>query len=90
MPDPNKFQALRNAGFRVVPSCATCVCRKKTRRPGWGLCSALTYEHERHSGTKQMGVPDNGWCSHYELSQADLEDQVESYAEFFEPDSHAE
>jgi len=84
MPDPNKFQTLRMAGFKIVPCCATCVCRGRTRRPGWGLCSAISYEHEKHSGTKQMGVPDNGYCPHYELSQEDLEDQVESYAEFYE------
>ncbi len=38
------------------------------------------------SGTKKMGVPDNGRCDDYELSREDLEDQVESYVEFYGED----
>ena len=92
MPDPNKMDALQVAGFRVVPTCLTCVCfRRSNRRAIWGLCSAIRYDHEKHNEKdRKTGVPNNGWCPQYELSPEDLEDQVESYTRFFEPDSHAE
>ena len=90
MPDANKMKALKLAGFKVVPTCSTCVCFTRGNRAAWGHCSAIGHEHAKHGELPKTGVPVNGWCPKYELSAEDLEDHVQSYVEFFEPDSHAE
>ncbi len=86
MPDPNKMKALKLAGFKVVPTCATCVCYKRRGHSAtWGHCSVIQHDHEKHSETSaKTGVPSNGWCHQYELSWDDLEDRVDSYIEFYE------
>jgi hypothetical protein len=45
-------------------------------------------EHKKFKGTmsqapRKTGVPNNGWCPQYELSEVDLEDHVQSYVEFY-------
>jgi hypothetical protein len=84
MPDENKLQALRDADFKVQPTCSTCVCFKRGYRAAWGHCSAIGHEHAKHGERPKTGVPVNGWCPHYELSFEDLEDHVQSYIEFYE------
>lgn len=86
MPDPGKLQALRDAGFKVVPTCATCVSFLPGSRPGWGRCSAISHDHAKHGPQKQTGVPINGCCPGYMRSNADLADHVGSYIEFYEED----
>jgi hypothetical protein len=85
MPDPNKMKALKLAGFKIVPTCATCVCFKRAHRNSWGHCSAIRHDHEKHNEkNSKTGVPLNGWCPYYELSWEDLEDKAGSYVEFYE------
>jgi hypothetical protein len=84
MPDPNKFQALRDAGFKIVPTCSTCICFRRGYRAAWGHCSAISHEHAKHGERPKTGVPNNGWCPKFELSREDLEDHVDSYVEFYD------
>lgn len=90
MPDENKMDALYDLGFRVVPTCSTCTHFTRGARAGWGHCSAITHQHAKHGKRLQTGVPINGWCPSYTLSEEELQDHVQSYAKFFQPDSHAE
>ena len=62
MPDLNKMKALKQAGFKVVPTCSTCVnfrCETQVRYSGggsWGRCSAIAYCHGKHGGPPPEGV----------------------------------
>lgn len=90
MPDEQKFGALWEAGFRVVPTCATCLHFTRGTRPGWGKCQKIPHDHGKHGEQASTGVPTNGWCPGYELAKQELTDQVGSYERLFSPHSHAE
>lgn len=81
MPDPAKFQALRDYGFIIAETCGTCQHWVKTGN-GWGVCQKITYQHGKHSGIKQMGTPSNGLCNKYDTDGAKMLHQVQSYSEF--------
>lgn len=90
MPDENKFGALWEARFRVVPTCSTCQHFTRGSRAGWGKCQAISHDHGKHGEQDSTGVPTIGWCPGYELAEQELTDHVGSYTRFFQPDSHAE
>ena len=87
MPDENKLNALKTAGFKIVPTCATCVHFSRGSRAAWGYCSAIAHDHAKHGSQPRTGVPNNGYCPQYELSAPDLHDWVQSYAQFYESDT---
>ena len=67
MPDPNKFKALANAGFRVRATCYRCESFDRGAG-GWGTCRSITYSHQKHTGTRrQASVPADGWCPKYKM-----------------------
>jgi len=84
MPDPNKLRALRDAGFKIVPTCATCVFYRRGSRAAWGRCTAIAHDHEKHGSRSETGVPDNGLCPRYELNETELYDWAQSYRAFYE------
>lgn len=90
MPDEQKIGALHDAGFRVVPTCATCEHFTRGSRAGWGHCAAISHDHGKHGARSSTGVPVNGWCPKYSVSEKELTDHVGDYTRFFQPDSHAE
>lgn len=89
MPDENKLQALRDHGFKIVPTCGTCIHFKPGSRSGWGHCKAISHTHQKHTGKdKPTGVPTNGYCDSYELEFKLLSPWVQSYAVFFHDERH--
>ncbi len=81
MPDSNKHAVLAADGFRIQPTCSTCVhwsvpLRKPPmagapprprpeKRPGWGYCAVKPYQHAKHTDEKKAGTPAIGWCQRY-------------------------
>ena len=84
MPDENKLQALREFGFKLVPTCGTCIHFRPGSRSTWGHCRAITHDHQKHTGeAKLTGVPTNGYCNSYELQMDLLAPWAQSYTQFF-------
>lgn len=54
MPDDNKFQKLRDIGYRVTKTCQFCVYRDFPSTSIWGKCKKHRYEHLKHDN------PDEG------------------------------
>ena len=85
MPDPNKLQALRDANFRVLPTCAYCRFWHGQHSTGWGSCPQIPYQHGKHTGDERMAsTPDNGWCPKYEADRAFLDGRLKAHLEFFD------
>ena len=90
MPDENKFRALRTAGFRIVPTCASCAYFNRTddRSRGdplaWGTCRLVRYEHAKHSGSiREASVRADGQChSHAATSRAAEDLRASGFTEF--------
>ena len=81
MPDSNKHAALAADGFKIQPTCSTCVHwsssprkpplvgapprSKPEKRRGWGRCAVKPYQHEKHTEEKKAGTPAIGYCHRY-------------------------
>ncbi|HET99717.1 hypothetical protein LCGC14_0274260 [marine sediment metagenome] len=68
MPDPNKHAALADSGFKIQPTCSTCVhwCPQSIAPEcRWGGCALKPYHHAKHSEEKKVGTPSIGWCPDY-------------------------
>jgi len=91
MPDPNKHKALKMEGFRIQPTCSTCVHWTEERVANWGYCGLIFYEHRKH-GQRQAGTPDVGWCRKYTPDAKSMplrvgQDYVERYAKVRKPET---
>ena len=82
MPDPNKFEALRKAGFKVRPTCRRCV--HFSGGSGWGTCAKIPYDHLKHTGpARYASVPVDGWCpSHKFHKYHNLKHPLGAHEEF--------
>ena len=86
MPDPNKFQALTDAHYKVKRTCLRCVHFVKGHGM-WGTCRQITYEHAKHTPTetpRQVSVTVDGWCPHHaifvaEIGRASCRERVSDY-----------
>ena len=72
MPDENKFEALRAAGFRVRPTCLRCKHSVGLEFTGggsyWGVCDKIYYKHLKHTGDpRPASITVDGWCPQFEL-----------------------
>lgn len=57
MPDENKFQKLREIGYRIPVTCGMCVHFETPMGPvveRWGACRKHRYQHKKHDS------PDEG------------------------------
>jgi hypothetical protein len=50
MPDSNKFQALRNANYRIPVNCGLCINGRIGVGCLWGTCDLHDYDHQKHTG----------------------------------------
>jgi len=84
MPDPNKLEVLREARFRVLPTCRTCISFLPGSCSNWGTCRRLTYDHGKHTGEdRHPSVPPNGWCMGYATTDSHLS-WLGAHNEFFD------
>ncbi len=87
MPDANKLQVLRDAGFKIREVCGGCShYRTNQWSREWGGCAKAQYRHQKHSGDERdVSVPFNGWCPSYSEDAVALSDVTFGfYREFFE------
>ena len=88
MPDENKFEKLRDVGFRVTVTCAICTygCFQGTSL--WGECWKHRYYHKKHSNqTEGRGVSifSSGTCPDAELDPR-WRSQLGAHTEFLNED----
>jgi hypothetical protein len=62
MPDPNKLAVLADVDYRVQPCCRLCKHARFAPASDYGQCAVLTYEHEKHTETRQLTVHQAGRC----------------------------
>lgn len=79
MPDPNKLEALKNADYKIVPTCGTCVHMQSQRNSKWGTCEEITYSHGKHTGEpRNASVHASGCCFRYVANLSDQADLIKS------------
>lgn len=63
--DPTKLKVLREAGYKISPSCGICIhFRPGTSGDRWGTCAVHEYRHETHSGPpRKMSCNVLGRCT---------------------------
>ena len=81
MPSPNKLRVLREAGYRVRPSCLR--CRHFVQGGNlWGSCLVNMYEHEKHTAHPRLAsVTQDGLCDKFE-AEAGFPDTLGAHSEF--------
>lgn len=70
MPDPNKLEALANRGYKIAETCGTCIHGSFIDGRDWGLCRKISYQHQKHNGTKNVSIHVSGCCPQFQLSPA--------------------
>lgn len=63
MPDPAKFDRLREVGYTIPNVCS--FCTHGNFKPGteWGTCGLHRYEHGKHTGPdREMSIVRMGRC----------------------------
>lgn len=70
MPDENKLEALRAAGYRVRGGCGSCAWGRFPRAEAlWGTCRQLRYDHLKHDNPaegREASVHAYGSCAGFE------------------------
>jgi len=79
MPDENKFHLLDAIGWREHPVCGLCV-HFTGLHGDWGRCSAFSYDHNRHTGNRPLGVHAYGGCDSFERDASRATAFLHSYA----------
>lgn len=65
--DQNKLNKLKEIGYKIPPSCGTCVHFKQFDDMHFGECDVNEYTHLKHSGGKRkLSVVQYGSCDKYE------------------------
>ena len=86
MPDPAKFRKLEDVGYAVSPCCFLCAYGMFVPHTHcWGTCTRdeHDYQHEKHSGTKRLGIHHLGCCRDgFVLEPARLS-ELQSYGGLF-------
>ena len=67
MPDDNKFEKLREIGYRQPLVCAFCVHRQFRPHTIWGECQKHRYQHKKHDGERGVSILQNGTCPDIEV-----------------------
>lgn len=87
MPDPNKFDALRESGYTIPVTCGLCVHGHFPFADGmWGTCGVIKYEHLKHTGPqREASIVRYGTCPKAKLS---VGVQFGAHQEFFRAKDH--
>jgi hypothetical protein len=86
MPDDNKFEKLREVGYRIPVFCGLCL-HGKFRSNMWGTCSKHTYMHLKHhnpEGGRGVSILRSGTCGSAEADPAKSHRTLGSHIEFLE------
>jgi hypothetical protein len=79
VPDPNKLQALADAGFKIRACCAICVHANFKPGSDWGACNLIPYKHLKHTAEqKSVSIHKSGYCDGYEADPTKLADLARS------------
>lgn len=74
MPDENKFEKLRQIGYRVPTTCGLCVMGEfPSKGSPWGTCGLHAYEHKKHANPdagRGVSVHASGTCPDAEADTA--------------------
>ena len=74
MPDDNKFEKLREIGYRIPVTCGTCKFGQfGSHKSWWGTCQKHTYMHKKHDnpeGGRGISIVRGGTCSEGEMSDS--------------------
>ena len=82
MPDENKLQALRDAGFSVTHCCMLCEHFTGGSHSVWGACKVITYDHLKHNEKgKAASVPSCGQCPFFKRKESGFD--LSAHEEFF-------
>lgn len=82
--DAAKLKVLQDEGYQIAPSCGFCEHRSfASPATHWGTCSALSYEHQKHTGPpRQLSIHRAGSCSRFELDRVER-DLLGGFGQFF-------
>ena len=74
MPDENKFEKLRQIGYRVPVTCGLCTMGEfPSKGSPWGTCALHGYAHKKHANPDQgrgVSVHASGTCPDGEADAA--------------------
>ena len=80
--DANKLKVLQDIGYRILPTCGTCVHRHISPGQSWGTCVRYTYQHQKHTGKpRQLSVYVGGGCQAHEYDEA-AQKALEGFGQF--------
>jgi len=88
MPDDNKFQKLREIGYRIPALCGYCTHGQfKSKSDGWGTCGLHKYEHKKHDNPEEgrgVSIHVTGTCPSFEVDYGRLgRSGLGAHMEFF-------
>lgn len=84
MPDPNKLEALKKAGFRIREVCGSCDHSVFTEGSPFGTCWKIQYEHQKHTGPpRDAGIHIFGWCPQFSFENLTLQNIRKSGFDIF-------
>ncbi len=73
MPDPNKLQVLREAGYTLALGCGECASGRFVPGASFGSCRAHVYTHAKH-GLRDLSVHRAGRCPQFQANEKKLAD----------------
>lgn len=80
--DENKLRALREAGYTIPSACGTCANFRAAPAAEWGTCSAIPYDHLKHTGpSREASVNQAGVCPSWIASAARIA-RLGAFAQF--------
>lgn len=62
MPDPNKFEKLRQIGYFIPVCCSFCGHSTFQRNSDWGSCGLHLYIHTKHQTPHGVSIHRTGTC----------------------------
>jgi len=85
MPDPAKFEKLREIGYRIPVTCGTCDDGQfATAQALWGTCGRHLYQHGKHTGpARGVSVYRHGFCPFASVKTPSPAGEYGAHGEFF-------
>lgn len=91
MPDDNKFDKLREVGYRIPGLCGYCRHGEFSGPTEWGICAEHRYEHKKHDnppGGRGVSIHVTGSCPKFKVEYARLgRAGLGAHMEFFDGES---
>lgn len=72
MPDDNKFAKLREVGYRIPATCATCIHGQFPGNTAWGTCALHRYFHKKHANPESgrgVSIRADGTCPNHQVDE---------------------